>query len=231
MKNLEKFGIVAAAIVSFAATNSAQATTYIAYQANNGAIVQQTDNNPSDGGASSFINSFGGIWDITTSGSTPGAPTLLDSTNNTASASGAGVLDIYVTSDNKTVPSNVLGYRSSFTSNAVPSGWTIQLRNYVNTANAKFSTGSLVGDTLVGDVTFTSIGTLSSVQFAAPINITGPYSVTTRYTLTSSGMGSNLSTVTLAAVPEPGTWALMIMGFGGAGAMLRSRRRSNALTA
>lgn len=26
-------------------------------------------------------------------------------------------------------------------------------------------------------------------------------------------------------VPEPGTWALMIMGFGGAGAMLRSRRR------
>ncbi|MBJ7409562.1 MAG: PEP-CTERM sorting domain-containing protein [Phenylobacterium sp.] len=28
-----------------------------------------------------------------------------------------------------------------------------------------------------------------------------------------------------AVVPEPGTWALMIMGFGGAGAMLRSRRR------
>jgi hypothetical protein len=28
-----------------------------------------------------------------------------------------------------------------------------------------------------------------------------------------------------AAVPEPGTWALMILGFGGAGAMLRSRRR------
>lgn len=33
------------------------------------------------------------------------------------------------------------------------------------------------------------------------------------------------------AVPEPGTWALMIMGFGGAGAMLRSRRRSLALSA
>lgn len=30
----------------------------------------------------------------------------------------------------------------------------------------------------------------------------------------------------LAGVPEPGTWALMIMGFGGAGAMLRSRRRA-----
>jgi hypothetical protein len=33
------------------------------------------------------------------------------------------------------------------------------------------------------------------------------------------------------SVPEPGTWALMIMGFGGAGAMLRSRRRANVLTA
>lgn len=29
-----------------------------------------------------------------------------------------------------------------------------------------------------------------------------------------------------AAVPEPGTWALMILGFGGAGAALRARRRS-----
>jgi hypothetical protein len=33
------------------------------------------------------------------------------------------------------------------------------------------------------------------------------------------------------AIPEPGTWALMIMGFGGAGAMLRSRRRALASAA
>jgi len=32
----------------------------------------------------------------------------------------------------------------------------------------------------------------------------------------------------VAGVPEPGTWALMILGFGGAGAMLRSRRRQIA---
>ena len=29
----------------------------------------------------------------------------------------------------------------------------------------------------------------------------------------------------VASIPEPGTWALMILGFGGAGAMLRSNRR------
>ena len=31
------------------------------------------------------------------------------------------------------------------------------------------------------------------------------------------------------AVPEPGTWALMILGFGGVGAALRTRRRAVAL--
>ncbi|MBS0334045.1 MAG: PEPxxWA-CTERM sorting domain-containing protein [Proteobacteria bacterium] len=31
--------------------------------------------------------------------------------------------------------------------------------------------------------------------------------------------------LTNIAVPEPGAWALMILGFGGAGAMLRRRRR------
>ncbi len=35
----------------------------------------------------------------------------------------------------------------------------------------------------------------------------------------------------LAAVPEPGTWAMMLVGFGGLGAALRSRRRRLAATA
>lgn len=35
----------------------------------------------------------------------------------------------------------------------------------------------------------------------------------------------------LTAVPEPGTWALMIAGFGMTGAMLRSRRRTTAWSA
>jgi hypothetical protein len=34
-----------------------------------------------------------------------------------------------------------------------------------------------------------------------------------------------------ASVPEPSTWGLMIVGFGGAGVLLRSRRRTSAATA
>jgi len=40
-----------------------------------------------------------------------------------------------------------------------------------------------------------------------------------------SGLRVEFSGATIGAVPEPGTWALMIIGFGGAGAMLRANRR------
>jgi hypothetical protein len=49
-----------------------------------------------------------------------------------------------------------------------------------------------------------------------------------RVVFTSSNMSFELDNIAVAAVPEPATWALMIGGFGGAGAMLRRRR---ALTA
>lgn len=43
--------------------------------------------------------------------------------------------------------------------------------------------------------------------------------------LTSTNYAFEADTFSFAVVPEPGTWALMILGFGGAGAMLRRSRR------
>ncbi|MBS0363310.1 MAG: PEP-CTERM sorting domain-containing protein [Proteobacteria bacterium] len=47
---------------------------------------------------------------------------------------------------------------------------------------------------------------------------------------TASTFGDGISFTTDAGVPEPAAWALMILGFGGAGALLR-RRRGTAATA
>lgn len=45
----------------------------------------------------------------------------------------------------------------------------------------------------------------------------------------SDQQGNLLDNVGLTAVPEPATWAMMLMGFGGIGALLRNRRRNLAL--
>ncbi len=50
----------------------------------------------------------------------------------------------------------------------------------------------------------------------------------TGYSSGSSGIGDALSIVT-GGVPEPASWALMILGFGGVGAVLRHRRRQAVL--
>jgi hypothetical protein len=49
-----------------------------------------------------------------------------------------------------------------------------------------------------------------------------------------SGGATNLSFTLFggpAGVPEPATWAMMLMGFGGLGAAMRASRRAKALTA
>ncbi|WP_372786307.1 PEPxxWA-CTERM sorting domain-containing protein [Phenylobacterium sp.] len=56
----------------------------------------------------------------------------------------------------------------------------------------------------------------------------GVYEETQRAELYFTPTSVTLSSVGAAAVPEPGVWALMIMGFGGVGAALRNRRRALA---
>jgi hypothetical protein len=73
-----------------------------------------------------------------------------------------------------------------------------------------------------------SFGSTNDFDFAYTLtgaNIGNP-AVGTTYASFSSGSSASFSA---GVVPEPGTWALMILGFGGAGAMLRSRRQLSAV--
>lgn len=73
-------------------------------------------------------------------------------------------------------------------------------------------------------------GLWSNARFAAT-TITNPQ--TQEYTQTVSQFSltaSNVSVEVNGAIPEPSTWALMIVGFGSAGAMLRRRQLATSAT-
>jgi hypothetical protein len=56
-------------------------------------------------------------------------------------------------------------------------------------------------------------------NFASPVD---------SVTLSSSGVAFEVADVAGATVPEPSTWAIMLVGFGAIGASMRSRRRQAA---
>lgn len=76
--------------------------------------------------------------------------------------------------------------------------------------------------------TVTSLSATSRLLTVTGLSLTGPILTLTPGHNSAEGLGSwdFLSEVTLTggAVPEPTTWAMMIMGFGAVGAALRRRR-------
>jgi hypothetical protein len=213
MKAVNKFLCAAGAALAFAAAaTAADATVFIGVSSGGGPISQVasgTDHAAFDGTV--------GVFSINTVSGTNGLnPVLLGSTTQDSTATGAGTIDIYITSTELSTGTN--GLLSGFTTNFLPTGWTVTETNYVGTAD------QLWGGTVVGQAVFDGAPGLQATSVYSPTS-PGTFSVTQRYTITATGAGQQNSTITLAAVPEPGVWALMLLGFGGVGAMLRTNRR------
>jgi hypothetical protein len=76
---------------------------------------------------------------------------------------------------------------------------------------------------------------LTASQGSNIFNIVAPTGTAfTSATFTSTGGGFadfkqlRLTTASMTAVPEPGTWAMMLLGFGGLGVAMRRRRRDTS---
>ena len=172
----------------------------------------------------------GGFELVTVEGSAPlDLPGLLHSDNVSVNApdSGTASLTIWVTRTGLTSLGD--SFFSSFTSNNQGGAIDVQLETLISASNELF------GGTSLASFSHNAVGSDSDNVNTAFATGAGTYSVTEKYTLTALSSGTERSaspTITLATtapIPEPATWALMIMGFGGAGAMLRRGRLSARL--
>lgn len=92
---------------------------------------------------------------------------------------------------------------------------------FSNSGSCSGSGGATVGDPATGTLTLA----LGSGTTAVTLDDFG-----VRYqSLGLQGEGSGRGFEVPGAVPEPGTWAMMLLGFGGIGFAMRRRRRSGAL--
>ena len=220
MRTISKITVAVAALASASAiAGASQATIYIGLKnaAMNAGVLTQVATGAT---FANYAAAYGTFELESVFGGDGVAPTLLGSTTFDLNMTGGagGVLEVYVTRDNiMDTPPN---FRSTFTSNVLPARWTVLQRTYYSATNQVFA-GALLSTHLFNT---SGLGTFDDTVYVAPN--AGPYSLTTRYTITAPTIGLSQNTISIhAGVPEPGTWALMIMGFGGAGAMLRARRR------
>ena len=169
----------------------------------------------------------GGFEAITVEGSAPlTLPGLLHTDNVSVNAmdSGAASITIWVT---RTDLSGPLGdsFFSSFTSNNQGGPISVHLETLIDNNNG------LYGGALLASFDHNAAGAAAS-NVDTTFTPSGLFSVTEKYVITAAASSSERSaspTISLAGspagvVPEPATWALMIMGFGGAGAVMRRRR-------
>ena len=159
------------------------------------------------------------------------------------SATGAGSLTILATQiGNPNVGSS---FDSTLTQNFLSGGANItnvNLQNFVDAVDAPWSGLCSVGCTVLSpqDGTSFNIATLFSLNGlggtassgVVPFT-TGPlgllFSETAFLSATFTGAGTLNTTAQIAAVPEPATWGMMLLGFVGLAWAFRSRRRSAQL--
>ena len=125
---------------------------------------------------------------------------------------------------------------SSFTTSALI-GDQIFFNNIAGTFGGTAGTANIsFGTNLVTDLNIQS-ASLGPTQLIGPVDLfTGPASNPTFNTGTfnlSGGFTAGAATLTItraavAAVPEPQTWAMMLIGFGAMGVSLRRRRQTRS---
>jgi hypothetical protein len=214
---ISKFAAASIAALSLAAMAApANAAVYISFDGVTDAFVDLDD-----GEINEIFGAQGGFASVFVQGNadTEGYGILHSTAVEVTAGSTAANLTVWITRTglSQTLP----GVFFSSTNNNNANGLTSTIEQFYSTTNQKY------GGTSVGSVTKVGLGS-NNLNDSFGVNLGNNYSWTQKYTITAtSGAGGRSASPTAlaTAVPEPGTWALMIGGFAGAGAMLRSRRK------
>jgi hypothetical protein len=181
---------------------------------NGGAVTAQPGAGPT---ASISTVGYGGFT-VSASGFGQSAlvpPALLFSgtVNVAQSALSAGtVLNIFVTDQGITTPTGLVGFLSGFTVNTLSAGWTVLETTLVSSTNALFA------GTTLSSAMFNSSDVPGGATGLNSASVTGPYSVTEEYTITSSASaGGSTDTMQLSTTPLPATLPLFATGLGALG--------------
>jgi PEP-CTERM motif len=152
---------------------------------------------------------------------------LLTNSINIEGAGGATghTLDIFATEQG--VGSNLSVWGSHFTEQPLPVGWSVTQSTLLDPADGLFT-----GPVVLASHTFPPSDVTASFDENTAFLGLGPFSVTEEFAITigPGATGSEQSTILLTGVPEPSTWAMMLLGFAGLGfAAFRSRRSASSI--
>ncbi|THD67251.1 PEPxxWA-CTERM sorting domain-containing protein [Phenylobacterium sp.] len=226
MRTFTKFLAASAAALSVAAVASAGHAATVTIWADDGdgsglhQIAAGTD-------TASFSGVLGAFTVNHLSGSAGDSPVSDTQALDTIARGGAGGdLTVFVSVTGLTEPLGDIEWLSTFQTQPLGAGWSLTENTWLSPLDQP-QTG-----TPLGSASMTTDALPQEFHDFATVDTgPGPYAINTEYVLHAGGAGSANSTIDVfnEGIPEPTTWGLMIMGFGGIGALVRGRRRQAAL--
>ena len=155
------------------------------------------------------------------------SPLDLSSTSIGAASGATSPIFIFVSETGLT--GGTLNFTTGLTENLLPAGWSVDEWAYATAGSTPFTTAG----TLLNSSDFSAIGTTTTTT---TLTIASPFTVTEVYEIIPGGppttIGTDLSTITVkgSIVPEPSTWAMMVIGFMGLGyAAFRRNLKARAI--